>query len=102
MGLRKLQAARSRAELDEKDGKRYTLEEMSRMTGLAVNTLMKVYARETRVDKQTLKTCFQAFNLVLEPTDYTRERSETEEMNGRIAIDPQEFGCWSFQRVKFL
>lgn len=78
-GLRKLQAARSRAELDEKDGKRYTLEEMSRMTGLAVNTLMKVYARETRVDKQTLKTCFQAFNLVLEPTDYTRERSETEE-----------------------
>ncbi len=70
-GFQKLQAAKSEAEFEENCGNRYTLEDMSERTGLVVNTLMKVYAREAGVDKKTLKSCFSAFNLTLEPTDYS-------------------------------
>ena len=69
-GFQKLQTAKSQAEFKENCGNRYTLEDMSERTGLAVNTLMKVYDREAAVDKKTLKSCFSAFNLTLEPTDY--------------------------------
>jgi len=69
-GFQKLQTAKSQAEFKENCGNRYTLQDMSQRTGLAVNTLMKVYDREATVDKKTLKSCFSAFNLTLEPTDY--------------------------------
>lgn len=69
-GLQKLQDARSEAEFEENSGNRYTLEALSERTGLAVDTLMKVFACESGVDKQTLKFCFKAFNLVLESSDY--------------------------------
>lgn len=69
-GFQKLQTAKSQAEFKENCSNRYTLEDMSARTGLAVNTLMKVYDREAAVDKKTLKSCFSAFYLTLEPTDY--------------------------------
>lgn len=69
-GLQKIQAAKSKAEIEENFGNRYTLEDLSERTTLSVDTLMKVFACETGVDKQTLKTCFRAFNLTLEPSDY--------------------------------
>jgi hypothetical protein len=69
-GLKKLQTAKSEAEMRENSGNRYTLEALNERTGLSVDTLMKIFACELGVDKQTLKYCFQAFNLVLEQSDY--------------------------------
>ena len=69
-GLDKLQTAKTDAEFKENAGNRYTLETLSERTGLAVDTLMKVFACESGVDKQTLKICFRSFNLTLEPTDF--------------------------------
>lgn len=69
-GFQKLQQAKSEAEFTHRAGDRYTLEELSERTGLAVDTLMKMLTLEAGVDKQTLKTCFRAFNLVLEATDF--------------------------------
>lgn len=69
-GFEKLQQAKQDAEFSENRGHRYTLEALSERTGLAVDTLMKIFACETGVDKQTLKLCFSAFKLGLEPTDF--------------------------------
>jgi hypothetical protein len=71
-GLEKLQDAKSEAEFQENGGHRYTLEALSERTTLAVDTLMKVFACEAGVDRQTLKCCFSAFNLLLESSDYYR------------------------------
>lgn len=70
-GLQKLEKAKSDAEFEENSGNRYTLEQMSDRTRLAINTVMKIYGRETGVDRNTLKRCFRAFNLILEPSDYS-------------------------------
>lgn len=69
-GLQKLLAAKSEAEFQHNSGNRYTLEALCDRTGLSVDSLMKVLKCETGVDKQTLKCCFRAFDLVLEPRDY--------------------------------
>jgi len=69
-GLKKLRTAKSEAESGENAGNRYTLEALNERTGLSVDTLTKIFACEVGVDRQTLKYCFQAFNLVLEETDY--------------------------------
>lgn len=69
-GLNKLQDAKVEAEYAENHGNRYTLEALSEKTGLAMDTLMKVFACESRVDKQTLKNCFHAFKLDLSDEDF--------------------------------
>lgn len=69
-GFERIQSAKADAEFQENAGHRYTLEALSERTGLAVDTLMKVFACETGVDKQTLKAFFRAFKLTLEPGDY--------------------------------
>ncbi len=69
-GLQKLNAAKCEAESYENSGNNYTLEALSSRTGLDPNTLMKVFDCQMRVDKRTLKICFEAFNLLLEPSDY--------------------------------
>lgn len=74
-GLEKLQKAKSEAESQEKSGQHYTLEELSERTGLSVDTLMKIFAGEVGVDKQSLKCCFQAFDLLLESRDYCHPES---------------------------
>lgn len=71
-GLQRLEAAKTQTEFEENKGNRYTLEQMSDRTGLAINTVMKIYTREVGVDRNTLKKCFSAFNLILEPQDYSR------------------------------
>lgn len=75
-GLERLQEAKSEAEFIENGGNRYTLEALSERTSLAVDTLMKVFACEAGVDKQTLKCCFKSFNLVLESKDFYRPNPE--------------------------
>ncbi len=69
-GFQKLQTAKCEAQSWENLDKRYTLEDLSDRTGLDPDTLMKVFHCEVGVDKQTLSTCFRAFNLLLEPSDY--------------------------------
>lgn len=69
-GLQKLEKARADAAVKENNSFRYTLEEMSERTRLAVNTVMKIYGCEVGVDRNTLKRCFSAFNLTLEASDY--------------------------------
>nr|ADN14556.1 hypothetical protein Cyan7822_2585 [Gloeothece verrucosa PCC 7822] len=69
-GLKKLKTAIEEVKWQENAGKRYTLEKLSERTGLSIDTLMKVLAAETGVDKQTLKQCFDAFNLNLQSNDY--------------------------------
>jgi hypothetical protein len=69
-GLKKLQTARSQAEIDENNGNRYTLEALSDRTELDPDTLVKVFAKKVKVDKRTINRCFAAFNLTLESSDY--------------------------------
>lgn len=80
-GFQKVQQAKTDAEFAENFGNRYTLESLSERTGLAVDTLMKVMACESGVDKQTLKILFRAFNLTLEPVDFTLPQVSVEEVN---------------------
>lgn len=67
-GLQKLQIARS--EVESQTDQRYTREALGFHAGLDPDTVAKVFACEIGVDKQTLKCCFQAFNLPLHPDDY--------------------------------
>jgi DNA-binding HxlR family transcriptional regulator len=85
-GFQKLQAAKSEAESDENNDKRYTLEDLSLRTSLDPDTLMKVFACTTGVDKRTLTICFRAFNLRLESTDYQRPESDLNQEDTRGEI----------------
>jgi WD40 repeat protein len=72
-GYQKLQTAKTAAEVAANFGDRYTKEELSRLTGLSLKTISKIFDRTPEpipLDKQTLDTCFAAFNLVLERGDY--------------------------------
>jgi hypothetical protein len=69
-GFQKLQAAKLQAEALENGEKRYTLEDLSDRTRISIDTLTKVFACESPVDKQTLKQCFQSFGLILVSEDY--------------------------------
>ncbi|MGD1898111.1 MAG: hypothetical protein ACFB16_14295, partial [Phormidesmis sp.] len=66
-GLERLHPAKPNTEYTQNQGQRYTLEGLSELTGIGLDTLSKVLKRETRVDKQTLKCCFQAFGTALAP-----------------------------------
>ncbi|RUS94398.1 hypothetical protein DSM106972_093830 [Dulcicalothrix desertica PCC 7102] len=69
-GLKRLQAATSESEIQDNYGIRYTLNTLSERTCLDPHTLVKIYTCKARVDKRTLSTCFEAFNISLAPTDY--------------------------------
>ncbi len=77
-GYQKLQAARREAEESANFGDRYTKEELSRLTGLSLKTISKIFdgapailaQRSIPVDKQTLDLCFAAFSLSLDRGDY--------------------------------
>ncbi|MBD2329773.1 AAA-like domain-containing protein [Alkalinema sp. FACHB-956] len=75
-GLEKLQKEKREVEEQENRGQRLTLEQLSERTGLSVDTLMKVQAREGKVDKQTLKIYFQSFGLTLSANDFEFPPSE--------------------------
>ena len=69
--LKKLQKAKLESEISDNNGIAYTLEALSVRTGLDPHTLIKIFTCERRVDRRTLSRCFQAFNLSLEPNDYS-------------------------------
>lgn len=83
VGYQKLLAARQEIERSVNFGDRYTKEELSKLTGLSLKTIGKIFdrvsdagARAVSVDKQTLVLCFTAFNLELERGDYCQPRIE--------------------------
>jgi AAA-like domain len=90
-GLERLQKAKNEAEEQENGGHRYTLEALNERTGLAVDTLMKVFGGEAAVDKQTLKICFSAFNLILEPKDYYQPELQSEAQLNLVDSSHLEF-----------
>lgn len=69
-GLERFQKVKADVEYRDNRGRRYTLEELSELTGVSTDTLTKVLAGDCRVDKQTLKCCFKAFDLELDTSDY--------------------------------
>ncbi|MBD2347034.1 WD40 domain-containing protein [Anabaena subtropica] len=75
-GWQKLQKAKFEAELREKSGSKYTLEEISERAGLTTNTVAKILANQEGVDKRTLVYLFMAFNLELCPQDYCKLNSD--------------------------
>ncbi|MEA5625957.1 NB-ARC domain-containing protein [Nostoc sp. UHCC 0251] len=71
-GWQKFQRAKLEAELREKSGSKYSLEEISERAGLTSNTLAKILANQEGVDKRTLVYLFMAFNLELSSQDYSK------------------------------
>lgn len=64
-GWQRLQAAERKFERRENQGIPFTLEMLSRKTGLSPNTITKVRHQQAAVDRQTLEVYFSAFNLTL-------------------------------------
>ncbi|HLO83845.1 MAG TPA: NB-ARC domain-containing protein [Nostocaceae cyanobacterium] len=71
VGFQKLQAAKEKLESENNFHKRYTLQDLSLLIGLDRDTLVKVFGCQVGVDRKTLHSCFQAFGLLLEPSDYS-------------------------------
>lgn len=89
-GLKKIEDMRSKTEVWQNHGARLTLEDLSALTGLAVDTIMKVFGGEERVDKHSLRQCFKAFNLVLVPEDYFYPHPELEELTADFCHSEHE------------
>ena len=70
-GFQKLQLRIKAYENGEKYGAKLTFEKLSEITGLAYNTVFKVFKREKGVDKRTLAKFFLMFDLELDSDDYT-------------------------------
>lgn len=94
-GLQKLQLIILSRESAKENGKKYTLEELSEITGLAYNTVFKVLKRKKGVDKRTLVKFLMAFDLELNSDDCTlldsspkrNNKCTVEWVNRRDAID---------------
>ncbi|MEP0884028.1 NB-ARC domain-containing protein [Trichocoleus sp. ST-U3] len=91
-GWDKFQAAKVQAEFDENYGNRFTLEDLSDRTRLALNTITKVLKRTESVDKQSLQYAFRAFGLELSKSDYTHPTSPFEEWKTRQENPHQDWG----------
>lgn len=86
VGQRKLETARRQLEKTLHGGDRFTLEELSDRTQLALSTITRVLDAKTGVDKQTLGQFFAAFDLALERTDY----QHPDRLNGQAQTQTQK------------
>jgi hypothetical protein len=91
-GWDKFQAAKVQAEFDENYGNRFTLEELSDRTSLALNTITKMLKRTESVDKQSLQYAFRAFGLELSKSDYTHPTSSLQAWETRQENPQQDWG----------
>lgn len=71
-GCHRLQEAQKQLAIKTNKKHPYTLEDLKQITGLCPNTLIKVRDRKYPVDRKTLEKYFQAFNLKLNPSDYSK------------------------------
>jgi hypothetical protein len=70
IGRHKLEIARSQQEREDNFGDRYTIEELSGITGLAPNTINKIIYQKGSVDRSTLDRYFTSFGSILDSNDY--------------------------------
>ncbi len=70
VGRHKLEIARSQQEREDNFGDRYTIEELSGITGLAPNTINKIIYQKGSVDRSTLDRYFTSFGSILDSNDY--------------------------------
>ena len=70
IGNQKLKEARSQCEREHNFGDRYTIEALSEVTGLAPNTINKIFYHHSSVDKSTLDRCFISLGATLDCRDY--------------------------------
>jgi WD40 repeat protein len=76
-GQRKLEATRRELEKTVNNGDRFTLEQLSERTRIAVSTITRVVDARVGVDKVTLDLVFAAFDLLLEQVDYQQPGRES-------------------------
>jgi hypothetical protein len=67
-GLQRLQAAQEQLEITANQGDRYTLEQLSHLTGISARSIRKVRNRQETVDRQTLEDLFRTFQLTQKTT----------------------------------
>lgn len=79
-GQRKLESARRQLEHTLNGGDRFTLEELSDRTRLALSTMTRVLDAQVGVDKQTLDQVFAAFDLIMERADYQHPEAMDEDL----------------------
>ncbi|MEH2178101.1 NB-ARC domain-containing protein [Nostoc sp.] len=91
-GLVKFQQAKRASELQHNGGDRYTLEDLSDLTGLAPSTVMKVLGCEVAVDKQTLLCLFGAFKLEVSQGDFGRLSADIRLNATETAVVRQDWG----------
>lgn len=94
-GWQKLTQARV---LHAESGKRHSYEYLSERSHLDERTVSRLLSGEVRVDKNTLRTFFRAFNLSLEADDYTTCRSER---TNDISSVPSTYDMVAIQRAEF-
>jgi class 3 adenylate cyclase len=88
-GWNRLQAAKRQIELQENSGNPYTLEELRDRTSLSINTLTRIQRRQVAVDRHSLETFFNAFNLALNSTDYIKHDRGNLENQQRVTLKGQ-------------
>lgn len=71
-GWERLQIAEAQQAAKDNNRGPYTLEALTEITGLSINTLTKVRSGKTPVDRQTIAAYFDAFGLTLTAEDYAR------------------------------
>ena len=87
-GLKKLQSARLNLESRENFGGRYTYEQLSEIACLDTSTIKKVLAVEEPVDKRSLEKFLIAFDVELNPSNYTKARKiKRQDWSEAVSID---------------
>ncbi len=74
-GKQKLLNVIREVESDHNFSEKYAIEELSRQTGLAPETVAKILNSEEEISRQTLDSLFQILNLYLSKADYRRPPS---------------------------
>jgi class 3 adenylate cyclase len=88
-GWQRLQAAKRQSEIQENSGNSYTLEELRERTTLSLNTLTKIQRRQIPVDRHSLESYFNAFNLSLESSDYSKLDPEQTDNRQQVTLKGQ-------------
>lgn len=84
-GWQKFQTKKQEWETSNKSGARCTLEDLSEITGLAYNTVLKILERKKGVDKRTLVKFFMAFELELSCHDCIASSSLKKSQHQQVA-----------------
>jgi class 3 adenylate cyclase len=88
-GWKRLEATKRQLESQDNAGKPYTLEELRDRTSLSINTLTRIQRRQVAVDRNSLESYFSAFNLTLNPSDYTKLDRDNLEGQHRVTLKGQ-------------